>query len=94
MELLVKMARKGDDKAFLKIFQTYEEELYKIAYLYVKNEEDALDIIQETAYRSFKNFKSLKNSEYLKTCLTKITINCSIDYIRKRKKYSSINTRV
>ena len=86
MELLVKRARKGDDKAFLKIFQTYEDELYRIAYLYVKNEEDALDIIQETAYRSFKNFKSIKNSEYLKTWLTKITINCAIDYIRKRKK--------
>ncbi len=28
MELLVKKARKGDDKAFLKVFQTFEEELY------------------------------------------------------------------
>lgn len=83
---LVRKAQKGDDKAFLKIFQRYEEELYRIAYLYVKNKEDALDIIQETAYRSFKNFNSIKNVEYFKTWLTKITINCSIDYIRKSKK--------
>ena len=83
---LVRKAQKGDDEAFLKLFQTYEEELYRIAYLYVKNKEDALDVIQETAYRSFKNLNSLKNVEYFKTWLTKITINCAIDYIRKNKK--------
>lgn len=86
IDQLVRKAQKGNDKAFLKLFQTYEEELYRIAYLYVKNTEDALDVIQETAYRSFKNFKSLNNVEYFKTWLTKITINCAIDHIRKNKK--------
>ena len=56
---LFKKAQNGDDEAFLKLFQTYEKEVYRIAYIYVKNEEDALDIVQETAYRSFKNFNSL-----------------------------------
>lgn len=92
MDKLVKKAQGGNDKAFLRLFQTYEEELYRIAFLYVKNKEDALDVIQETAYRSFKNLSSLKNTEYFKTWLTKITINCAIDHMRKIQKVVQLNS--
>lgn len=57
-----------------------------MAYFYVKNESDALDVVQEVAYRSFKNIDTLKNPEYFKTWLIKIAITCSIDLIRKQKK--------
>lgn len=80
---LVKKAQKGDDKAFLKLFQQYEEDIYRMAYVYVKNESDALDVVQEVAYRSFKKIKTLKNPEYFKTWLIKIAITCSIDLVRK-----------
>lgn len=82
---LVKKAQTGNDKAFLKLFQQYEEDLYRIAYIYVKNKDDALDIVQETAYRSYKNIITLKNPEFFKTWLIKIAISCSIDFLRKNK---------
>ncbi|MET3322729.1 UNVERIFIED_ORG: RNA polymerase sigma-70 factor (ECF subfamily) [Peribacillus simplex] len=82
---LVKKAQKGDDKAFLKHFQQYEEDIYRMAYVYVKNESDALDVVQEVAYRSFKKIETLKNPEYFKTWLIKIAITCSIDLVRKNK---------
>ncbi|WP_179295664.1 RNA polymerase sigma factor [Bacillus sp. FJAT-45350] len=83
---LVKKAQKGDDKAFLKIFQKYEQDIYRMAYVYVKNKHDALDVVQEVAYRSFAKIETLKNPEYFKTWLMKITISCSIDCIRKNQK--------
>ncbi|WP_019420321.1 sigma factor [Paenibacillus sp. OSY-SE] len=46
---LVRKAQKGDDKAYAMLFQEYEEMIYRTAYMYVKNEEDALDVVQETA---------------------------------------------
>lgn len=82
---LVKKAQKGDDKAFIKLFQQYEEDIYRMAYVYVKNESDALDVVQEVAYRSFKKIETLKNPEYFKTWLIKIAITCSIDLVRKNK---------
>ncbi|MGE7591093.1 RNA polymerase sigma factor [Peribacillus sp. NPDC101480] len=82
---LVKKAQKGDDTAFLKLFQQYEEDIYRMAYVYVKNESDALDVVQEVAYRSFKKIETLKNPEYFKTWLIKIAITCSIDLVRKNK---------
>jgi len=83
---LVKKAQNGDDQAFLMIFQHYQEDLYRMAYVYVKNQEEALDVIQEVAYKSFKSINTLKNPEYVKTWLIKITINCAINAINKKKK--------
>ncbi|MFJ5718298.1 RNA polymerase sigma factor [Neobacillus sp. NPDC093127] len=81
----MKKAQKGNDKAFLTLFQKYEPDVYRIAYIYVKNQSDALDVIQETAYRSFKSIKNLKQPEYFKTWLVKIAISCSLDILRKQK---------
>ncbi|WP_147533295.1 sigma-70 family RNA polymerase sigma factor [Bacillus marasmi] len=83
---LVKKAQRGNDKAFLKLFQQYEADIYRMAYVYVKNKGDALDVVQEVAYLSFKNIDTLKKPEYFKTWLMKITMNCATNVIRKNKK--------
>jgi RNA polymerase sigma-70 factor, ECF subfamily len=83
---LVQKAQQGNDKAFLKMFQKYEQDIYRIAFVYVKNQTDALDVVQETAYRSFKSIKKLKEPKYVKTWLIRIAISCAIDLLRKRKK--------
>ncbi|NHM34064.1 sigma-70 family RNA polymerase sigma factor [Neobacillus terrae] len=83
---LVKKAQKGNDKAFLALFQEYEQDIYRMAFVYVKNQDDALDVVQETAYFSFKSIKSLKEPKYCKTWLIKIAISCSLNLLRKHKK--------
>ena len=91
---LVKKAQKGNDNAFLTLFQKYEQDIYKIAFVYVKNQNDALDVVQETAYRSFKTIKNLKEPKYFKTWLTKIAINCSLDFLRKQKKVVQLKPKL
>jgi RNA polymerase sigma-70 factor, ECF subfamily len=86
LDELVRKAQKGNDKAFLKLFQSYEQEIYRTAFIYVKNQDDALDVVQETAYRSFKSIKTLKEPKYFKTWLVRIAISCAIDLLRKQKK--------
>lgn len=83
---LVSKAQKGNDIAFLKLFEQYEEEIYRMSYVYVKNESDALDVVQEVAYQSFRKIATLKNPAFFKTWLMKITINCAINVLRKNKK--------
>ena len=92
VEELLRKAQRGDEKAFLEIFSMYENQMYRIAFLHVKNEADALDVMQEVAYRTFKNIKSVKNAEYFKTWLTRITMNCAVDHIRKNSKVVQIGT--
>ncbi|GIP44075.1 DNA-directed RNA polymerase sigma-70 factor [Paenibacillus sp. J45TS6] len=82
----IKEAQQGDKNSFLALFERYQNDIYRLAYINVKNEEEALDIVQETAYRSFKSIKTLKEPKYFKTWLMKIAISCSIDLLRKKNK--------
>ena len=60
-----------------------KEKLYRIAYCYVKNEHDALDIVSEATYKGLKSLHTLKKPEYFDTWMTRIVINTASDYLRK-----------
>ena len=72
---LVEKAHMGCDESFEELIKMYKEYLYKMAFMYVKNEHDALDIYQETVYKSYINISKLRNFEFFKTWITKILIN-------------------
>lgn len=74
-ELLIIKSQHGDDFAFEKLIDSYEEYLYKMAFLYVKNDQDALDIYQETVLKAYLNISKLKNTSSFKSWITKILIN-------------------
>lgn len=83
---LVKKAQKGNEQAFIELLQPEKVKLFKMAYLYMKNETDALDIVQETVARAFANIQAVKEPEYFSTWLTKICINTALESIRKNNK--------
>lgn len=64
MKRLIQKAQRGNDQAFLKIFQHYEADLYRMAYVHVKNPDDALDVVQEVAYQAFKKIGTLRNHNF------------------------------
>lgn len=74
-ELLIIKSQNGDDAAFEKLIDSYEEYLYKMAFLYTKNTQDALDIYQETVLKAYLNISKLKNINSFKSWITKILIN-------------------
>ena len=84
--VLVVRAKSGDTDAFQALIHEDKEKLYKMAYVYMKNEDDALEVFQETIYKALKSITTLKNNDYFSTWLTKILINTAIDALRKKKK--------
>lgn len=58
---------------------------YRIAFTYVHNEADALDIVQESAYKAMYHAGKLKKTEYAKTWICRIVINEAISFLRKQK---------
>lgn len=75
-----------DEELLQKLIDVDKHRLYRIAYIYVKNEEDALEIVQEAVYKAFLNIKKLKELQYFNAWITKIIVNSSLDYIKKRNK--------
>ena len=74
-ETLIKQSQWGNDDAFEKLIDRYEGYLYKMAFLYVKNEQDAMDIYQETVLKAYLNITKLKDRKAFKTWITKILVN-------------------
>lgn len=83
---LVKRAIKGDDSAFLQLLQHYKVDLYKTALAFLRNEEEALEAIQEVTYRAYKSRKSVKEPAYYKTWLIRIMMNYCNDQLKKQKR--------
>ena len=61
--LEVKRAIKGDKEAFSNLIKNNKEYLYKIAFMHVKNEDDALEVVHETVYKAFISIRRLKKPE-------------------------------
>jgi RNA polymerase sigma-70 factor (TIGR02954 family) len=83
---LIQKAINGDDDAFLKLMQIYKLDLYKTALSFLKNEQEALEAIQEVTYRVYKSIGTVRETSYFKTWLIRIMINYCNDQLRKSKR--------
>lgn len=84
---LVKKAIKGNEKAFETLLRGESEKLYRTAFLYVRNKEDALDVLQETAYKAYISISKVKQPEYFSSWLMSILIRTAYNLLSKKKKY-------
>ena len=64
MEDLIKKAKSGDKLAFTELMLQMQDELYKIAKIRLKNDDDVFDVIQDTMLSAYKSLKKLKHNEY------------------------------
>ncbi len=85
-EKTIRKAIKGNDKAFLKLINDSKEQIYRTAFAYVKEEDMALEIVQEVVYRAYKSIKKLKEPKYFNTWIIRIAINVSTDFYNKKIK--------
>lgn len=63
-----------------------QERYYKVAFSYVKNREDALDIIHNAIVKALQSFHTLRNPAYAQTWFYKIFTNECISFLRKNRK--------
>lgn len=84
---LVRQAKKGDDESFERLVSSIRQKLYRTAYTYVRNEQDALDIYQEAIYTAYSSINTLKKGESFNSWITKIVVFKAIDFIRKESRH-------
>lgn len=84
-ELVIK-ARNGDNLAFQILIEDEQDALYRFAFIYVRNETDAIDIYQQTVCKALTSIHTLKEPAYFSSWLTRILINVAIAFLNKRNK--------
>lgn len=67
------------------LIEANKEKYYRVAFTYVKNKEDALDIVHDAIVKALQKINQLHNKEYLETWFYRILINESISFVRKNK---------
>jgi RNA polymerase sigma-70 factor (ECF subfamily) len=82
---LLARARDGDTVAFDSLITRHRERIYVHTFQIVRNEEDALDLTQETFIRAWRSLAGFDGTATLSSWLHRIATNASIDLCRRRR---------
>lgn len=63
-----------------------QNKFYRLAYSYVQNKEDALDVVQNSVFKALENCGSLRNEDAVRTWFYRIVVNESLLFLKKKKK--------
>ncbi len=83
---LISDAKSGDNNAFKEIVRRYEPAVASTVIGMLGNTQEAEDVGQDTFIRFYKKLDSFRGESSLKTYLTRIAINLSLNELKKRKR--------
>lgn len=79
---LVDMCQDGDSSAFDELVRRYKDRIYNVAYRFLGNREDALDLSQEVFVRAYRGVDGFRGKSNVFTWLYSIAANLSRNYLR------------
>jgi len=85
---LVQRAQAGDQRAFQALVQRYQHKAFSVAFGMLRREEDALDVVQESFLKVYRNLEGFQGNSSFYTWLYRIVSNLAIDHIRRRRRVS------
>jgi RNA polymerase sigma factor (sigma-70 family) len=81
---------RGDREALGPLMERHHRRIYRIALAYLRNPDDALDVVQETFVKACENASRWNPAAEVAPWLTRIAVNHSIDrYRRERRRRQS-----
>jgi len=84
--ILVEKAVGGDSGAFEKLFLKYRQRLFAVAWRLLRDEDAALDIVQDAFVRAYEQLEKLRGEARFYPWLRRIAVNLSIDRLRHIKR--------
>lgn len=84
----MKLVAKGNRKAFQQLYDMFSSKVFNTALSYVQNEQDAEEVTQDVFTNIFRSAAKFKGDSTLNTWVYRITVNSSLNYIKKKKRFS------
>ncbi len=72
---LVKSFNSGSESAFDELVRKYSTQMFKVAYGFLRNNEDAEEVVQDTFVKVYKNLKTFRGDSSFSTWVYRILIN-------------------
>ena len=90
-EALVARVREGDQDAFRELFDKYNRRAFAVALGVVKNQQDAMDVVQDAFIKVHHHIDKFQGSSSFYTWLYRIVMNLSIDHVRRTSKKKGVD---
>jgi RNA polymerase sigma-70 factor (ECF subfamily) len=87
---LVRACQRGDIEAFEQIFRVYRNPVFRVAYRFTGNRDDAEDLTQEIFLKVFENIGSFRYESSFATWLYRIAVNTCMNFQRDKKPAESL----
>jgi len=84
---LIDRSRKGDGEAFGVLVERYQRRVVGVALAVVHNQDDAIELAQETFVRAFENLSKFESRSSFSTWLYRIAANLAIDFWRREARH-------
>ena len=84
-ELIVQL-QQGDEQAFKKLVDEWQDMVYNTAIGSVQNEDDADDITQDVFIQVYQSVSSFKGESKFSTWLYRIVISKALDHVKRKKR--------
>src|SRR5680860_272062 len=82
---LVNRCKSNDRRAQLKLYQQYCDGMFWVAMRFVKNSDDAEDVLQEAFIKAFEKLHQFSAEVTFGVWLKRIVINQSIDFLKSKE---------
>jgi RNA polymerase sigma-70 factor (ECF subfamily) len=83
----------GDGNAFATLVERFQRRIYRVAYAIVRDDVEADTITQDTFIQAYTHLAKFEGRSGLETWLTRIAINRSRDWLRRRRFVSFFSPR-
>jgi len=84
---LIERSRKGDSEAFGVLVERYQRRVVGVALAVVHNQDDAIELAQETFVRAYENLSKFESRSSFSTWLYRIAANLAIDFWRREGRH-------
>lgn len=82
---LIEKAKKGDENSFEILIMNCKTKAYNTALRYLRNEEDAMDVLQESFIKVFRHLDKFNADCKFDTWVYRIVVNTCSDFLRKNR---------
>ena len=88
---LVEASLGGNSEAFEKLFVKHRQRVFAVAWRLLRDEEAALDVVQDAYVRAYEQLEHLKGEGRFYPWIRRIAVNLSIDRLRHIKRGAEVS---
>ncbi|MGE3508933.1 MAG: RNA polymerase sigma factor [Vicinamibacterales bacterium] len=79
---LLRRLQAGEEGALSEVAETYGSKIYQLAFRYLRNKEDAEEVVQDVLYKVHRNVGAFRGDAALSSWIYRITFNAAMSRLR------------